>query len=384
MKVALLCPYSLSVPGGVQGQVVGMAASLTRMGHDVRVLAPAEDSSHELAERLGIDAERLVLVGSSIPVRGNGSVAPIALSPTASFRALAELAGGGYDVAHLHEPFAPGPNWACVALAGTPLFGTPLIGTFHRAGTDALYRLLAPVARVVARRLRVRCAVSDAAAATAMAIAGGSYEIVGNGIDFARFAEVEPWPADAPTVLFAGRHEQRKGLGVLLDAFAGVQARSRELPGGDEPVLWIAGEGPETSSLRRKAIGLSRVEWLGRVGDLELARRMRGADILCVPSLAGESFGVVLAEGMAAGCLVVASDLPGYRSVLGSHGILVAPGDAGALCDALLAALECVRRGAGLASRSSVAARERWSRQWSMDAICAAYVDVYRRAMAGR
>ncbi|HZU79047.1 MAG TPA: glycosyltransferase, partial [Acidimicrobiales bacterium] len=198
---------------------------------------------------------------------------------------------------------------------------------------------------------------------------------VGNGVELDRFTGAQPIDTDGPTILFIGRHEKRKGLDVLLGAFDrlddALQAR-----------LWVAGEVPETKTLRHRYDGHGRIHWLGRIDDGELAARMAGADVLCAPSLHGESFGIVLVEGMAARCVVVASDLPGYREVLGRFGPLVPPGDVDALAAALTAVLSDVRADGGVASQRALDAAARHAEQWSIDVIAERYVAVYERAVA--
>src|SRR5260221_2051095 len=148
---------------------------------------------------------------------------------------------------------------------------------------------------------------------------GGESPLLFNGIEVDRFAKASPWPSDGPTIFFVGRHEPRKGLAVLLEAM-------RSLPA--DVHLWVAGDGPETRALQARHGGDERIEWLGRVDDDEKAERLRGADVFCAPSLRGESFGVVLLEGMAAQTPVVASDLPGDHNVArsGADAVLVPPG----------------------------------------------------------
>jgi phosphatidyl-myo-inositol alpha-mannosyltransferase len=202
-------------------------------------------------------------------------------------------------------------------------------------------------------------------------VAGGTYEVLFNGVDVERFAAAEPWPTEVPTVLFVGRHEARKGLGVLLHAFGRVRGPA---------ALWVAGEGPDTERLRADSTD-ARVQWLGRLSDDALARRLAGAAVLCAPSLRGESFGVVLLEAMAARCAVVASDLDGYRAAAGGNATLVPPADRDALAAALGAALADAAAGTG---RSSNAARESalsYARKWSMSELAARYEDVYARAV---
>ena len=209
LRVALVCPYSLSRPGGVQGQVLGLARSLGRLGHDVTVFAPVDRPGDAPSE---LD---FVATGHSVSLRANGSVAPVSVSPVAAREAVKRLRALRPDVVHIHEPFAPGLPYALLAGRHVP----PMVATFHRSGGSVLYTLLSPVTRRLVRRLAVRCAVSEAAAATATAALGGSFEILFNGIEVDRFDGVEPWPTDGPTALFLGRHEERKGLAVLLEAW---------------------------------------------------------------------------------------------------------------------------------------------------------------------
>ena len=316
MRVAVFSPFSLTRPGGVQGQVLGLARGLRDLGIDARVFAPCDGAPPEPG---------ITLLGRSIPVNANGSVAPIAPDPAAQLRTLRALAAEEPDVIHLHEPFAPGPNW-------TVILGTRLrtVATFHSAG-HRIYVPFRPLCRWAGRsRFAAIAAVSEAARQTTEHELGRTVQVLANGVDIDRFAKAEAWPTDRPAVLFTGRHEPRKGLRVLLDAFAGLE---------DRAVLWVVGLGPETEELRAR--GQPGVEWLGQVSDLELARRMKAATVFCAPSLHGESFGVVLLEAMAAGTAVVASDIDGYRDV--SHdeedALLVPAGDRVALRRALRRAL---------------------------------------------
>ncbi len=336
VRVAVVSAYSLSVPGGVQGQVLGLATALRRLGQEVEVFGPTD----------GDAAVGVTSVGRSIAVPANGSVAPIALSPVSMARTVRALARADVDVVHLHEPLVPGPCLA--ALVGAR---PPLIGTFHAAGTSASYRWAGPVLGRLARRLGRRCAVSSEAADLARRHLGGCYDLVPNGVDVARFAEVQRWPAEAPTVLFVGRHEPRKGLAVLVAALP-------ELPADAQ--VWVVGEGPETERLRAASRGDGRVRWLGRVADDELVRRVAGADVMCAPSLSGESFGMVLLEAMAAGTAVVASHIPGYAAVArpDREALLVPAGDPRALGQALRRVLDDPDLAATLVAAGLARARE--------------------------
>jgi len=371
VRVAVHCPYSLSVPGGVQGQVAGLARALESRGHQVTVLAPVDERARASGERDIADLGRdvgFVSLGGSVSLRANGSIAAVAPGPKASLRALRALRTGRFDVLHLHEPFAPGASYACLALARVAR-----VGTFHRSGDTALYRVLGPLARWGAERLQVRCAVSPQARSTVAHALGGTYELVANGVDSERFERAQPWPTEGPTVFFVGRHEHRKGLALLLGAFAGIRE-----PGA---VLWVAGEGPETEALKRRFAPGDSVEWLGRIGDAEVARRLRGAHVVCFPSLGGESFGVVLLEAMSARTAIVASNLPGYRFAAGGHADLVAPGDLLALRTALRNSLSDALKGTGRSTAEALEAAAAHARCFSMTAIAARYESIYEEAV---
>jgi phosphatidylinositol alpha-mannosyltransferase len=351
VRIGLVCPYSLSLPGGVQGQVLSLARALRARGHPTRVLGPSDGPPPEV----GVTA-----LGPSVALAANGSMAPIAPAPACARRTLAALADEGFDVVHLHEPLVPGP-----CLTTLVVTDIPLVGTFHAAGVSAAYRWAARPLAWAAGRLASRCAVSDEAAVLARRSLGGSYDVLANGVEVARFANADLWPTEGPTVLFLGRHEPRKGLAVLIEALALLSPDVR---------LWVAGDGPDTARLRAATVGDARVSWLGRISDAERSSRMRGADVLCAPSLHGESFGVVLLEAMAAGTVVVASDLTGYAAVAraGREALLVAPGDAGALARALTAALARPDRVAALVDAGRARAQE-----LSMDRLAERYLERY-------
>lgn len=314
LRVGLLCPYSLSIPGGVQAQALGMARELRRRGVEVRLLGPCDGPP---------PAGYVTPLGDSLPTAANGSVAPLAPDPAAALRTMRALRDEAFDVLHLHEPLAPGPTLTAIVVKPAPL-----VGTFHAAGVSASYRVFRPLLTRLADRLDHRVAVSADARALAHDHLGGEYEVLFNGVETTEIRAVAPHPADRPAILFLGRHEERKGLGILLAAL-------QRMPGDVE--CWVAGEGPDTAELKRRYADDARIVWLGRVPEDEKLARLRGATVFCAPSLHGESFGIVLAEAMAAGTAVVASALDGYRNVA-THGVdalLVPPGDPEALAGAL-------------------------------------------------
>lgn len=383
MRVALVCPYSLSRPGGVQGQVQGLARALEAAGHRAAVLAPDDAQPDGWCEPPGgagapppagaatPDGPWRFAAGRSARVRANGSVAPVSLDPRAAWRVRRAVDQFAADVVHLHEPLAPVVGYGCLVA-----HRLPTVGTYHRSGEGMGYRLAAPVVRWADRRLDVRCAVSAAAAETLEAVAGRRpVEVLFNGVEVDRFAGAAPVASERPAVLFLGRHERRKGLEVLLAAFEGATWT------GDRPVLWVAGDGPETAALRRRYAGVPGVEWLGVLADDAVPARLAGATALCAPSLGGESFGMVLVEAMAAGAAVVASDIPGYRAAAGGQADLVPPGDPEALGRALGRVLSAAGTPAGVARR---AAARRHAEGWSMARLAGRYAELYEQAIAAR
>lgn len=358
MKVLLVCPYSLGRPGGVQGQVLALARALRGQGVGASVVAPCDGAPPEPG---------VADVGCSIPFAANGSVAPIAPDPAALRRTLEVLRAEAPDVVHLHEPLVPGPTLVAL-LSGI----APVLGTFHASGRVPAYVWLRPVMRAFSRRLAARTAVSPEARDLAERWLGGACRVLPNGVEVDRFAKADPWPAEEQAILFVGRHEPRKGLEVLLEAFAGLPGDVR---------LWVAGEGPETQRLRegadRRVRG--RIDWLGRLSDDELARRLRGAAAFCAPSLHGESFGVVLLEAMAAGTPVIASDISGYRDVArdGREALLVSPGDAGPLTRALHRVLHEPHLAAELVEAGVARAAS-----FSMERLAERYVSLYASILA--
>jgi phosphatidylinositol alpha-mannosyltransferase len=342
--------------GGVQGQVLGLARALRARGVDARIVAPCDGPPPEPG---------ITTVGPSSRVPSNGSVAPIATGRAVARRTIEATRTFRPDVLHLHEPLSPGPNHA--ALVGTTI---PAVGTFHsaRAGRNGWYETFRPGLKPMMRRLAVTTAVSEEANRQVTLTFGRECEILPNGVDVASLASGAVWPAPVPAIAFVGRHEQRKGLASLLDAFAGLDR---------DADLWVMGDGPEGAALRGRNV--PRVQWLGKVPEEEKQARLRGATVACFPALEGESFGVVLLEAMAAGTAVVASDIDGYRTVARAdrEALLVTPDDP----QAIQAALRRLLDDPALRGEQVEAGRHR-ADEFSMDHLAERFVPLYERAIA--
>jgi phosphatidylinositol alpha-mannosyltransferase len=376
MRIALVSPYSWSFPGGVTRHIDALAREFISSGHDVRVLAPV-DPDDRLTRRLHRRApdpaplpDFVVPLGRTVALPMNGAMSRLSLKPEAVLRMRAELRGGNFDVIHVHEPIAPALGWdACGFDAGAPV-----VGTFHAYSSGWTPNTIARMfgLRRVFNRLHARIAVSEAARWTGERFFGGTYDVVPNGVDLGA-APSDPKPVnDAMRILFVGREEERKGLPVLLSAFAGLR---QHVPARLE-VIGAEPEGVEPL-LAQVEGGMDGIETLGRVEDDELWRRLHGADVLCAPSLGGESFGMVLTEAFAAGTPVVASDIAGYRQVVthGRDGLLVPPGDPLALAEALRSlSVDPARR-----REMGVSARER-AADFAWPRVAQRVMSVYERA----
>ena len=215
----MVCPYSLSRPGGVQGQVEGLARALGDIGVDVYVVAPADDRP------LGLHGTTFV-AGRSTGLRANGSVAPVSLSPGAALRALRFTRDADTDLVHLHEPMAPALGYACLARSRVPL-----IGTYHRSGDTSWYRALAPAARWANGRLAARCAVSESAARTARRAMGGEYEVLFNGVEVERYAGAPSGGRRSPFGAVPRSPRGAQGPGGALGSLRHGPGRRRALGG---------------------------------------------------------------------------------------------------------------------------------------------------------
>lgn len=394
MRIALISPYSWTYPGGVTRHIEALAAELGALGHDARILAPY-DPDDALARRLhrGARPQRrepppgFVSLGRTFGLPANGAVSNITGSPHAILTLRRELRDGGYNVAHVHEPVVPVICWDALLSAGA----LPVVGTFHTYSENAITNGLAAIAlggRRRMNRLRVRIAVSEAAAWTARRFYGGRYRIVPNGVhlgwppatpDDALGAETLTGTADggsstdgaAPLrILFVGQAVERKGLPVLLRAFEALR---------DHVPATLTLVGASAEEVAHMTLDDRCIRALGKVSEPHKLAVLAQADVLCAPSLHGESFGMVITEGLAAGTPVLASDIPGYRDVLrdGVDGQLVPAGDPLALAEALRGlALEPARR-----ARMALAARERAER-FAWPHVAAEVLDCYEQARA--
>jgi phosphatidylinositol alpha-mannosyltransferase len=335
MRIALVSPYSWTYPGGVTRHIEALAERFIEQGHHVRVLAPYDPPDlharvlHRGATPQSLSApDYLVSLGRTVGFKANGAVSNLSITPHGIATAQTELRTGNYDVVHIHEPVAPLGGWIT-----TQLTRLPMVGTFHSYSESRVANGLANAmgARRVLNRLHVRIAVSEAAAWTGRRWFGGHYRVIPNGvhIDPAVLAQAgHKEPSERLRIVFVGQAVERKGLPLLLRSFEALR---------DHIPTELTVIGPTAEELAPLMLDDRDVRVLGKVDDARKREELQRADLLCAPSLRGESFGMVLTEAFAAGTPVVASDIAGYRDVVrdGVDGVLVAPADPQALAEAL-------------------------------------------------
>jgi phosphatidylinositol alpha-mannosyltransferase len=339
VRIGIVSPYSFDIPGGVQNHIMDLSEALIGLGHEVSVLAPADDDA-ELPSYV-------VSAGRAVPLPYNGSVARIAFGPVSTARVRRWLKHGEFDVLHVHEPLSPSLSFLAVLSARGPV-----VATFHTAMTrsralSGLQSFLQPVIE----KITARIAVSELARKVQVEHLGGGAVEIPNGVAVRKFASAPPlpgWPGPGGTLGFLGRFtEPRKGFPLLRTAFVELAQKRPGLR------LLVAGPGDRDELYNDIPDFLhERVEFLGLVSEADKARMLRSVDVYVAPNTGGESFGMILTEAMAAGAAIAASDLDAFRRVLdgGRAGALFPNGDASALTNLLAELLDDPERRADLAS----------------------------------
>ena len=349
LRIGLVCPYGWDTPGGVQNHVRDLAEYLIAKGHYVSVLAPVIDE----------DAipDYVTSAGKPISIPYNGAVARVLFGPIAFARVKQWISNGKFDLLHLHEPAIPSISLlACWAAEG------PLVGTFHAAAKrqKAIFAI-GPILEPVIEKLTARIAVSESARLTLTAHLETDAIVIPNGIyadNYRDGSSRSEWTGN--TIGFLGRFEEdRKGLPVLLDALPII---SRFIP---EIRVLIAGPGDSEEVLEKVDPQLrNRVEFLGKISESDKTDFLASVSLYIAPNTGGESFGIILAEAMAGGAAVVASDIPAFADVLGNgeFGALFESENSESLAKVIIDLLRDDAKRKGLAAAGAVhAQRFDWS-----------------------
>jgi phosphatidylinositol alpha-mannosyltransferase len=331
VKIALVSPYDFAYPGGVVNHISCLEKQFTRLGHDVKIIAPASKAVYTLGDRF-------IRIGTPRPIPVSGSIARITISMRLESQINEVFEREKFDICHLHEPLMP---TLCTTVLR--LKHTPMVGTFHASGGKPWYTMFSPVMKWYLdrwfRKLDGRIAVSKIALGYVNTYFPAEYTIIPNGIDTHHFnshaSPIHTLKDDKLNLLFVGRFEKRKGFDYLLKAYKLVK---KEVP---DCRLIAVGPGVRLRNKYEKQIsksGLKDVVFTGYATYADLPRYYTTADIVCFPATGRESFGIVLLEAMAVGKPIVASAIDGYASVLadGIEGIAVPPRDSVKLAEAIL------------------------------------------------
>jgi phosphatidyl-myo-inositol alpha-mannosyltransferase len=375
MKIALVSPYDFAYPGGVVRHICNLESQFTRMGHLVKIIAPA-------SKPVDGYGDRFIAIGTPRPIPTSGSIARITISFNLADKVKEVLEREKFDIVHLHEPLVPTLGYTVLRLSRSVN-----IGTFHAAEARPSYRwtkplLVSQLYKKWFRKLDGRIAVSPPARDFINHHYPSTYEIIPNGVDINLFTpSIEPvakFKDGKLNILFLGRLEVRKGLEYLLKAYALFKP--------DFPDCRLIVVTPSTR-LRKKYekqvayANLTDVVFVGGVGEKEKSRYYATADIFCAPSTGHESQGVVLLEAMASGKPVVASSISGYASVIDSEaeGLLVPPKQEVPLAQALTRLM----RDEGLRRRMGQAGRVK-SETYSWERVARQVMDLYMKVMMGK
>jgi phosphatidylinositol alpha-mannosyltransferase len=335
MKIALVSPYDFAYPGGVVNHISCLEQQFTRMGHDVKIIAPASKAMYTLGDRF-------IRIGTPRPIPVSGSVARITVSMKLESQVREAFEREKFDICHLHEPLVP---TLCTTALRLKL--APMVGTFHASGAKPWYTWCTPVGKWYLDRwfnkLDARIAVSPTALGYVNSYFPAEYTIIPNGIDTEHFmnhaSAIEEFSDGKLNILFVGRLEKRKGFDYLLKAYRLVK---QEFP---ECRLIAVGPGTRLRNKYEKRVRRQKIDdvvFTGYTTYSDLPRYYNTADIVCFPATGRESFGIVLLEAMSVGKPIVASAIDGYANVLtdGAEGIAVPPRNAGKLAEALLRLLK--------------------------------------------
>jgi phosphatidylinositol alpha-mannosyltransferase len=373
VKIALVSPYDFAYPGGVCIHISCLAQQFRRMGHEVRVIAPASKAVTDFNDRF-------IPIGRPRPVpTGSGTIARLTLSLWLSSRIKKVLEREKFDIIHLHEPLMPMLCTTVLRLAPTAT-----VGTFHATDGRPGYNLGRPFSRFFLkkwfRKLDGKIAVSQAARKFALSHFPGYYNIIPNGVDLEHFspevAPIERFKDGKLNILFVGRMEKRKGLSYLLEAFGRIK---QEVP---DSRLIVVGPGTRLRRRYEKKVAKKRLQdvvFVGFASYQDLPRYYQTADVFCAPATGSESFGIVLLEAMALGKPIVASDIEGYAGVVsdGVDGVLVPPKDSPSLAQALINLLkdEPRRREMGAKGRAKAL-------KYGWESIAGTILDYYKRVLS--
>ncbi len=364
LNIGIVCPYGWDAPGGVQAHIADLRQYLVNKGHTVSVLAPTADEDSL--------PDWVVSAGKPLSIPYNGAVARVLFGPVAFAKVKQWISENEFDLLHLHEPAIPSISLlACWAAEG------PMVGTFHASAKKQKASFaIVPILEPVIEKLSARIAVSEAARETLMAHLETDAVVIPNGIYAAKMAGTVRPEWSGQTLGFMGRFtEPRKGLKVLIDALPIISRFAPEIK------VLVAGPGDPEEFLKDIDPQLrSRIQFLGRLSEQEKADFMSSVGAYIGPNTGGESFGIILAEALAGGAAVVASDIPAFAAVLqnGKYGKLFKSEDSTDLAKVIIDLFRNKEERDELAK-----AGQNYAQRFDWDVVAHDIFEVYEMAIVG-
>lgn len=370
MKIGIVCPYNIFKGGGVQEYALGLRDSLVAHGHKAYIITP------QPRDYSGPKVPGIIMIGGAAPIRSFHTSAQV--SATVDTDSLEEvLREHNFDILHFHEPWVPMLSRQILLRSDAIHIGTFHAALSERRSSRTLERLITPYTKSILKYLDILTAVSPVATNYVKTLTHRKIYIIPNGINLEKYVPDKPVKRskNKKIILYIGRLEKRKAVRYLIDAFGIINQIHKQYH------LVIAGEGPEKEDLqeRIRENGITNVSFLGHIEEHEKIKLLQTSHVFCSPALYGESFGIVLLEAMASGCVTVAGNNAGYESVLSGSGqiSLVNPRDI----------KEFARRLLLMASDDSL--REHWLNwakteveRYSYDNIVNQYIKLYELAYA--
>jgi len=357
-RIAIVCPYALSIYGGVQEQVLAMSRELSARGNEVLIVSPDSSDLSEYETNAAV-----AHFGRLFSIPANGSRAPITLSFSAARKARKLVSEFKPDIVHFHEPFAPLVGWAILRS-----HSAPAVGTFHRSGDGPAFTLTSPLLKKLSKYLDAYASVSSQAEMTIKKAVGIESAVLFNGFETSRFVAIPRERTGQVTLTTIGRLEDRKGTATAITA-----VKSHNSNDSEQWKLVIIGDGPDRSKLEALAGHDENIVFVGAANDVDKRSWLRRSNALLCPAIRGESFGLVLLEGMASETSVIASDIDGYRDAASSFATLFEPADPSSLEQAINFSLRSE-------TTDSIAAARSHAENWSMSRLIDQYETLYNEA----
>ncbi|MEO9870126.1 glycosyltransferase family 4 protein [Ekhidna sp.] len=307
MKIALVCPYDFSRPGGVKSHIVSLSKHLAMIGHEVKIIAPNINANL-------VEEKNVHFFGQNKSVNIGGTKIDVNIALGQEKKALKSfLQMEAFDIVHYHTIWNPFLPFQVLKYSKTKQ-----IATFHDTPkSEFVGKYIMPtMARWIFRFLDQIISVSKSQSSFISRFSKREIHIIPNGIDLNEIDELAPKKNtrkdDFFQLFFMGRLEPRKGVMHALQAFQELKQRYPKMK------LVIAGDGDGRVEVEKfiSDHSLLDVELMGFVDEATKYRLLKESEIYLAPALYGESFGIVLLESMAVGTPIAGYANSGYKNVI--------------------------------------------------------------------